>query len=359
MDFREEYKKSEKLISPTDEQLQKMMSAVMSRIESGEEDTKELNITPAKKAFPYKKIAFIGGSVAACAAITIAAVNIAPTLNNVPTAERAGSLSASADDARQNTALTTNAATTYSADADKLDAESATEFDTSADSLEDCAEETAPESFVMPLVPESSKSNGYSANDNLTDNSLSAKDCFTAECEAAEVFETLEISESEVDEVILTEEPDVDNATDSTKEPIDDAHKNPETGADPDLIAAWSQAVEDSPLVCIEDFDCSFEKPLTKLEFTSADSENDTLIIGDKTYKLTNHEEEDEWSFTWFSMSNEEIAALPYEYFTTGHFNEFQHIYKIFFAEDRCFVVYLLGDAASFANPQGEYVLVG
>lgn len=357
MDFREEYKKSEKLISPTDEQIQRMMSGVMSRIESGEADTKELNITPNKKAFPFKRIAYIGGSIAACAAITIAAVNIVPTLGKVQTAGTAENAANYAADATQNTQLTTGASTTIYFEANIAEEAADTQdFDNIADISGKSFEEEQSANTIAPTLPNINKENPGAAEPAAADEPDYAPE---NEFDAEEIIvETSEISVDYYDTTESTTPESVDEVI-STCEPCEeDFRGNPETGADPDLIAAWQQAVEDSPLVCIEDFDSSFEKPLTKLEFTSIDGENDTLIIGDKTYKLTNHEEEDEWTFTWFSMSSEEIAALPYEYFTTGRFNEFQHIYKIFFAEDRCFVVYLLGDAASFANPQGEYVLV-
>lgn len=356
MDFREEYKKSEKLISPTDEQIQRMMSGVMSKIEAGEANATELKIMPQKKAFPFKKIAYIGGSVAACAAITIAAVTIAPTLRKVQTASGSENSAHCAADAMLTTELTTIAEKDSTVNFEEAEANEGSKTQTlgdNADVSEKSFDEAPPANYIIPNnTTNNQEAAGFAPNDILE-----AEIASTEECDAEEpVYETIE------DVVDFYDTVEVNIPVDAgicTAEPCEEDNRgNPETGADPDLIAAWSQAVEDSPLVCFEDFDISFEKPLTRIEFTSIDSENDTLIIGDKTYKLTNREIDDEWNMTWFSMSSEEIAALPFEYFTTGHFGDFQQVYKIFFAEDRCFVVYLLGDAASFANPQGEYVLV-
>lgn len=71
MNFREEYKKSAEIIAPSAEALQRMKSNVLEKIN-----------TPAKKVFPWKKISAIGGSVAACAVIGVAAVRFIPQSMN-------------------------------------------------------------------------------------------------------------------------------------------------------------------------------------------------------------------------------------------------------------------------------------
>ncbi len=67
MNFREEYKKSADYINPSAEALQRMKSNVLEKIK-----------TPAKKVFPWKNISVIGGSVAACAVLCVAAVRFIP-----------------------------------------------------------------------------------------------------------------------------------------------------------------------------------------------------------------------------------------------------------------------------------------
>ncbi len=69
MDFREEYKNSIEIMNPSAEQLERMKKNIL-------EQTK----APEKKAVPFKKIAYIGSAVAACAVISVAAINIVPRL---------------------------------------------------------------------------------------------------------------------------------------------------------------------------------------------------------------------------------------------------------------------------------------
>lgn len=357
MDFREEYKKSEKLISPTDEQIQRMISGVMSKTESGKSDAKELKIAPEKKAFPFKRIALIGGSIAACAAITIAAVNIAPKLGSVQTTNCVENPAILAADSCSSAALEDSAATTVHFEAEEaVDAAETQGFDSIANFGEKSIDEAIPADSIATAVPNHDKENPGAAGaagepDNVPANESDAEEIIyeTHESDLADYPGTIETGSSvdkDVGAEILTAEP-CEN----------DGHENPSTGADPDLIAAWEQAVENSPLVCFEDFDSDFEKPLTNIEFTSEGGEDGIIIIGDKTYKLTNQVVEDEWTMSFFSMSSEEIATLPFEYFTTRKFSEYQRVYKVFFAEDRCFVVYLLDTSNTFINPQGEYVL--
>ena len=59
MDFREEYKKSAEVMTPSAEAMERMTKNIMEQINA-----------PAKKAIPFKKISYIGGAVAACALIS-------------------------------------------------------------------------------------------------------------------------------------------------------------------------------------------------------------------------------------------------------------------------------------------------
>lgn len=71
MNFREEYKNSIEIMSPSAEQLERMKKNILEQAK-----------TPEKKAIPFKKIAYIGSAVAACAVISVAAINIVPRLTN-------------------------------------------------------------------------------------------------------------------------------------------------------------------------------------------------------------------------------------------------------------------------------------
>ncbi len=70
MNFREEYKNSIEIMSPSAEQLERMKKNILEQAKA-----------PEKKAIPFKKIAYIGGAVAACAVISVAAINIIPRLS--------------------------------------------------------------------------------------------------------------------------------------------------------------------------------------------------------------------------------------------------------------------------------------
>lgn len=74
MKFSEEYKKSVDSMSPDRESIDRMKAAVLARLESEKEAP-----APAperKKPILFRRIAAIGGAAAACAVLTIAAVNI-------------------------------------------------------------------------------------------------------------------------------------------------------------------------------------------------------------------------------------------------------------------------------------------
>lgn len=67
MNFREEYIKAVEEITPDRQTIDRMKANV-------------LNMTRTKRAFPFKTVAAVGGTAAACAVITLAAVRIAPNL---------------------------------------------------------------------------------------------------------------------------------------------------------------------------------------------------------------------------------------------------------------------------------------
>ena len=71
MDFREEYKKSAEVMTPSAEAMERMTRNIMEQVNA-----------PVKKAIPFRKISYIGGAVAACAVITLGAVKLLPALGN-------------------------------------------------------------------------------------------------------------------------------------------------------------------------------------------------------------------------------------------------------------------------------------
>lgn len=92
MNFKDEYKKSAESISPDREAIDRMKAAVMAKLaeEQGEfPDLQDLTEsaeqhpepTPHKKPLPFKRIAVIGGAVAACTVVTVSAMTLLPNLN--------------------------------------------------------------------------------------------------------------------------------------------------------------------------------------------------------------------------------------------------------------------------------------
>ena len=91
MNFKDEYKKSAESISPDREAIDRMKAAVMAKLAEEQGEFPEVPAEPAKlpeaaesephrKPLPLKRIAFIGGTVAACAVITVSAVTLLPNL---------------------------------------------------------------------------------------------------------------------------------------------------------------------------------------------------------------------------------------------------------------------------------------
>ena len=79
MDLREEYKNEMESVSPDREAMDRMKAAVMAKIAAGEG---EAGIPgEKKKPLPLRKIAYIGGAVAACAVIAVSAATILPGVN--------------------------------------------------------------------------------------------------------------------------------------------------------------------------------------------------------------------------------------------------------------------------------------
>ena len=79
MKFSEEYKKSAENINPDRQTIDRMKAAVLKELQE-HPDAPAQPLEEPKKPLPLRRIAYIGGAVAACAAITIAAVNLVPSL---------------------------------------------------------------------------------------------------------------------------------------------------------------------------------------------------------------------------------------------------------------------------------------
>lgn len=79
MKFSEEYKKSAENMSPDRQTIDRMKAAVLKELRE-HPNVPALPLEEPKKPLPLRRLAFIGGAVAACAVITVAAVNILPSL---------------------------------------------------------------------------------------------------------------------------------------------------------------------------------------------------------------------------------------------------------------------------------------
>lgn len=79
MKFSEEYKKSAENMNPDRQTIDRMKAAVLKELQE-QPDAPAQPLEEPKKPLPLRRIAYIGGAVAACAAITVAAVNLVPSL---------------------------------------------------------------------------------------------------------------------------------------------------------------------------------------------------------------------------------------------------------------------------------------
>ncbi len=120
MNFREEYKNQAEVMNPSTEAMKRMTQSILEQVKA-----------PAKKAIPFKKITYIGGTVAACAVIAIGAAVLFPTLSDkIPTADNAafegsstGAVSA-ADGKNISARAEDDTAVEYAADYDEARTES-------------------------------------------------------------------------------------------------------------------------------------------------------------------------------------------------------------------------------------------
>ncbi len=133
MDFREEYKKSAESLSPDNEAMERMKAAVLAKIaeeQSGAPaDNKAESPEPKpKKPLPLRRIAYVGGAVAACALITISAFTFLPMIKRTNGMIEDMSSSATAGTAQINSSAADFAQETEAAmDEDDFAPETATE----------------------------------------------------------------------------------------------------------------------------------------------------------------------------------------------------------------------------------------
>lgn len=104
MNFRDEYKKSAESISPDREAMDRMKAAIKAQLES--EQDSPVTEQEHKKPLPLKRIAYIGGAVAACAVVTVSAFTLLPLFRN------SGSITDTSNSSMTETAAADTAATT-------------------------------------------------------------------------------------------------------------------------------------------------------------------------------------------------------------------------------------------------------
>lgn len=126
MNFREEYKNSIEIAGPSAEQLERMKSNVLAQVAA-----------PAKKALPLKRIAAVGSAVAACAVISVAAVNILPRISSEATMGGASSAANSSATVYMDAAANSDEEIYYTQANDEVTAKSA-----DGCAAEDCSPES-------------------------------------------------------------------------------------------------------------------------------------------------------------------------------------------------------------------------
>ncbi|MGN1341170.1 MAG: hypothetical protein ACI4WS_12830 [Oscillospiraceae bacterium] len=91
MNFKDEYKKSAESVSPDREAMDRMKAAVLAKIAEEAEHPAEVHeqhteeTSPHRKPLPFRQIAAICGTAAACAVVTISAMTLLPRLQSADT----------------------------------------------------------------------------------------------------------------------------------------------------------------------------------------------------------------------------------------------------------------------------------
>lgn len=232
MNFREEYKNSIEIMSPSAEQLERMKKNILEQAKA-----------PVKKAIPFKKIAYIGSAVAACAVISVAAINIVPRLSG-----------SNANLTEAKTMDYVDGKTNLTADfADGAAGGAAfDDYDIGYNAITDTESETAMPATTKPVT------------DNELAEAADEADCIAndSQCDMAEDYEDACIAD------------DIDSITDNTFAPsttIATIVDEPE----------FSDDIPANEDICVPDTDIADEKSSFELDFGST-----VLILDDVRYKL-------------------------------------------------------------------------
>lgn len=158
MDLREEYKNEMESVSPDREAIDRMKAAVMAKIAAGEG---EAGIPgEKKKPLPLRKIAYVGGAVAACAVIAVSAATILPNVNKnngmISEAECSSVSAAEAGEISSGAADTAGSLGTGSAaNADTLRPEDDVAVEKTTDGTAEAASDTATDDRFWDDSPDS------------------------------------------------------------------------------------------------------------------------------------------------------------------------------------------------------------
>ncbi|MGN0686946.1 MAG: hypothetical protein ACI4KA_02425 [Oscillospiraceae bacterium] len=211
MNFSEEYKSAVNIMDPSPEAMERMKKNIIA-----------MTSQPQKKAFPFKKLAYAGSAVAACAVLTIAAVSILPSLDTKNTMTRYQCADACADSltdtkapapaiigfadvaAEENGhsdsvyAYNTDSTTATTMNADNFERD--IECDGAAPDAEDSANKAEPD-YIKEA---SGLSGGAAACDNISDDCISFSEDMSR-CTIGE-FEYVAISPEKLSRFVLTED---------------------------------------------------------------------------------------------------------------------------------------------------------
>lgn len=170
MNFRDEYKKSAESLSPDRKTIDRMKAAVMAEINSGAAEEPK-----PRKPLLLNRIALIGGAAAACAIITVSAVNFIPKMMNSNDMVSEADISSSAAAAEINSAesaFTTSSEYSSISDSASLDHNGAIKDN---DFIEDFTDESVLENADDVISTDTSIPNmGIAGLPNTKDNNPNA-----------------------------------------------------------------------------------------------------------------------------------------------------------------------------------------
>ena len=162
MKFSEEYKKSAENMNPDRQTIDRMKAAVLKELQE-HPDAPAQPLEEPKKPLPLRRIAYIGGAVAACAAITVAAVNLVPSLKASNVMISSGAIADSSASAAEIAGNET-AAPEFSMIQNAATAGSAEDID------EEAAADEAPADDAYDFDNGITDTDGFISNDNRYEN---------------------------------------------------------------------------------------------------------------------------------------------------------------------------------------------